>query len=463
MAELICPKCGTAFKVNESDYAAIVAQVRSALFNEELENRVSEVKQQLNEQFKAREESLKLKAENRQEALLNQKEHDIAVLRQELVRLNSIVENNETLKKSELERLEAKKHEEFQKSLAEKDKEIAELKSNITGLENTHKLKILEERNQGNVELQKKEQEIIKLRADINSARLMAENRENQLREQHQLQLRDKEDEINRLKDFKLRLSTKMVGETLEQHCSILFAQAQSMGQFPDAYFDKDNNVVEHSKGDFIFRDYVDGEEYVSIMFEMKNEMETTATKHRNDDFLDKLDKDRTRKGCEYAVLVSMLEQGNELYDAGIVDKSYRYPKMLVIRPQFFIPVLRLISEAAKKGYHDRYALQQELNAARSQSLDFSRFEDKLNRFRTSFSNNVTAAHKKFLAATEGIDKTIEALEKQIKALRSIKANFELSEQKLLKANELAEEDLTIKKLTYGNPTIRKMIEEAGE
>ncbi|MDE5656435.1 MAG: DUF2130 domain-containing protein, partial [Muribaculaceae bacterium] len=262
-------------------------------------------------------------------------------------------------------------------------------------------------------------------------------------------------------RDCKLRLSTKMVGETLSQHCSVQFAQAQSMGLYPDASFDKDNTAVEHSKGDFIFRDYIDGVEYVSVMFEMKNEMDLTATKHRNDDFLEKLDKDRRLKGCEYAVLVSMLEQGNDLYDAGIVDKSHRYPKMIVIRPQFFLPVLRLISEGARKGFQERHALQKELEAARTQSMDFARFEEKLNRFRTQFSNNVAAAHKKFVAATEGIDKTIEALEKQIKALRDIKANFEASEQKLLKANEIADEDLTVKKLTYGNPTIRKMIQDA--
>ena len=258
-----------------------------------------------------------------------------------------------------------------------------------------------------------------------------------------------------------MRLSTKMVGETLEQHCSIQFAQAQSMGLYPNATFEKDNTAVEHSKGDFIFRDYIDGVECVSVMFEMKNEMDSTSAKHRNDDFLDKLDKDRQRKNCEYAVLVSMLEQGNELYDAGIVDKSHRYPKMIVIRPQFFLPVLRLISEGARRGFVERNALQKELNAARSQSMDFAKFEDKLNRFRTSFNNNITAAHKKFVAATEGIDKTIDALERQIKALRDIKASFEASEQRLLKANELADEDLTVKKLTYGNPTIRKMIDDA--
>ena len=218
---------------------------------------------------------------------------------------------------------------------------------------------------------------------------------------------------------------------------------------------------MERSKGDFIFRDFADGTEYVSVMFEMKNEMDATASKHRNDDFLDKLDKDRRRKGCEYAVLVSMLEQGNELYDTGIVDKSHVFPKMLVIRPQFFLPVLRLITQTARNGFGERLALMRELDAARSQSMDFARFEEKINKFKTDFNRNITAAHSKFVAATEGIDKTIEALELQIKKLREIKANFEASEQRLLKADELAEERLTVKKLTYGNPAIRRLIDAA--
>lgn len=457
MKDITCPKCGTVFQVDESDYAAIVAQVRTKSFNEELDRRIEELK----DQFKTKEDAIKLKTEKNYEDRLSEKELELTKLQNEITRLAGVISGYEAIKKSEIAELETKKAKELFDSLSEKDKRIAELESKIANKDNEHRVAILEERNAGETKVQKKEQEIVKLQAEIKSKQLEADNRVKQIKEHHKLQLEDKQAEIDRLKDFKMKLSTKMVGETLEQHCSIQFAQAQSMGLYPDAYFGKDNTVVEHSKGDFIFRDYVNGEEYVSIMFEMKNEVETTTTKHRNDDFLDKLDKDRQRKGCEYAVLVSMLEQGNELYDTGIVDKSYLYPKMIVIRPQFFLPVLRLISEGAKKGFKDRFALQQELAAARSQSMDFAKFEDKINRFRTSFNNNVTAAHKKFVAATEGIDKTIEALEKQIKALRDIKANFEASEQKLLKANELADEDLTVKKLTYGNPTIRKMIEDA--
>lgn len=457
MKDITCPKCGTVFQVDESDYAAIVAQVRSKVFNEELARRTEELK----EQFKSNEEKLRLQAEKAYEERMAGKDRELGRLQNEVTRLSGVISGYDATKKSELAELQNAKAKELFDTVAAKDQRIARLEAQIANKDNEHRVAILQERSAGTAEVQRREQEIVKLRADLESGKLAAENRENQLREQHKLQLQDKQAEIDRLKDFKMRLSTKMVGETLEQHCSIQFSQAQSMGMYPDALFEKDNTVIEHSKGDFIFRDYINGEEYVSVMFEMKNEVDTTATKHRNDDFLDKLDKDRQRKGCEYAVLVSMLEQGNELYDAGIVDKSHRYPKMIVIRPQFFLPVLRLISEGAKKGFLERYAIKQELESARSQSMDFARFEERINRFRTAFSNNVTASHKKFKAATDGIDKTIEALEKQIKSLREIKANFEASEQKLLKANELADEDLTVKKLTYGNPSIRKMIEDA--
>ncbi len=457
MKDITCPKCGTVFQVDESDYAAIVAQVRSSEFNEELDRRTAE----LREQFEARQESIKLQSEKDCQSIISAKDLELGRLNTELVRLKGIVDACEADKKAEFAELESRKDKELFDAVAAKDRRIADLQASLAAKDSEKRLALMEEQSASKEALQLKEQTIIKLKADLESGRLAADNRESQLREQHKQQLDDKQAEIDRLRDFKMRLSTKMVGETLEQHCSVQFAQAQSMGLYPDASFDKDNTAIEHSKGDFIFRDYIDGVEYVSVMFEMKNEMDLTATKHRNDDFLEKLDKDRRLKGCEYAVLVSMLEQGNDLYDAGIVDKSHRYPKMIVIRPQFFLPVLRLISEGARKGFQERHALQKELEAARTQSMDFARFEEKLNRFRTQFSNNVAAAHKKFVAATEGIDKTIEALEKQIKALRDIKANFEASELKLLKANDIAEEDLTVKKLTYGNPTIRKMIQDA--
>lgn len=443
--------------MDDSVYASIREQVRSTEFNAELERRLAEAE----DRFKSEEKHIKTQTERQFEKHIADKDLELSSLRNELTRLNGVITSYEATKKSELSEIEAAKTKELYDAVAEKNKMIIELEGRLEKVEEAHKVALLEQRNTFNADLQENARTIIELKSELKSNQLAAQNRENQLREQHKLLLDDKQAEIERLKDFKLRLSTKMVGETLEQHCSILFERAQSQGLYHTATFEKDNTSVEHSKGDFIFRDFIDNKEYVSIMFEMKNEMDATATKHRNDDFLDKLDKDRKLKNCEYAVLVSMLEQDNELYNDGIVDKSHRYPKMIVIRPQFFLPVLRLISEGARKGYMERSSLIQELETARSTSLDFAKFEDKINRFRTNFNKNVTAAHNKFVAATTGIDKTIEALEKQIKALRDIKANFEASEQKLLKANELAEEDLTVKKLTHGNPTIRRLIQDA--
>lgn len=421
MKDIKCPNCGTTFQVDDTFYAAILEQVRTSEFNKEINRRIADIK----EQFKSKEETVKAITEKSFEQRLSEKDLQLSRMQNEITRLNGIIDGADAAKKSELSALEAEKAKQLFEAISEKDKLIS------------------------------------KLQTQISADKMTAEKHEGELREQHKLQMADKQAEIERLRDFKLRMSTKMVGETLEQHCAILFEQARCMGMFPEASFEKDNNAVEHSKGDFIFRDFVNGQEYVSIMFEMKNEMDTTASKHRNDDFLEKLDKDRHRKGCEYAVLVSMLEQDSELYNAGIVDKSHRFPKMIVIRPQFFMPVLRLISESAKKGFLDKYALVQELETARNQSLDFAKFEEKINRFRTSFNNNVTAAHKKFVAANEGIDKVIESLEKQIATLRAVKQNFEASEQRLMKANEIADENLTVKKLTYGNPTVRRMIEDA--
>lgn len=459
MKEIKCPECGAVITVDDSTYAAIAEQVRTSEFSKAVDRRIKEIK----EQFSAKEENVRMGAEKEFGNQLRKKDEALSNLQNELTRLRGIVDGFEASKKSELKELESAKTKEMYEVISVKDKKISELETQIASNKETQKIAILEERNAIAEDMQAKEKRIFELESKLESHRLASENRENQLREQHKVQLQDKEAEIERLRDYRLRLSTKMVGENLEQHCMIKFEEAQSLGQFHTATFVKDTVAVEGTKGDFIFRDYVDGCEYVSIMFEMKNEMDTTAVKHRNDDFLDKLDKDRTRKKCEYAVLVSMLEQDNELYNNGIVDKSHRYPKMIVIRPQFFLPVLRLICEGAKKGFMDRNELQKKLDEAKNQSHDFDKFEEKINKFRMAFGKSVGDAHKKFTAANEGIDKIIESLEKQIKALRDVKANFEASEQKLLKANEYADENLTVKKLTHGIPSIRKMIDDAAE
>ncbi|MDE6310200.1 MAG: DUF2130 domain-containing protein, partial [Muribaculaceae bacterium] len=378
MKEISCPNCHTTFQVDESSYASILEQVRNAEFTKELRRREDELKAQ----FATREEARLIEAEKNAVQRLAAQNEEMNGLRNELTRLEGRIKAFEAEKRSALSELENAKAREKYEAVAEKDKRIAELEAQINATDSRHKVELLEERNAGETRMQEKTQKIIELEAAIKAGELAAAQRETRMNEDHRRQLQDKQDEIERLRDFRMRMSTKMVGETLEQHCANLFEQARSLGLFPEAYFEKDNAVVEGTKGDFIFRDFIEGEEYVSVMFDMKNEMDTTATKHKNDDFLEKLDKDRTKKNCEYAVLVSMLEQDSEVYNAGIVDKSYRYPRMLVIRPQFFLPVLRLICEGARKGFSERKALAGELERARSQSLGVARFEDKLNKLR---------------------------------------------------------------------------------
>ena len=269
-----------------------------------------------------------------------------------------------------------------------------------------------------------------------------------QLNDEHRILLEAKQREVEFYKDLKARMSTKMIGETLEQHCSILFEQTLRAAM-PNAYFEKDNDATGGSKGDFIFRDFVNGEEYVSIMFEMKNEADTTKKKHKNEDFFEKLDKDRTKKGCEYAVLVSLLEPDNELYNGGIVDVSHRYDKMFVVRPQCFIPIINLIVKANQKTIE----VQRQLAIAKSQSLDVTKFENKLNEFKEKFGKNYLKANEKFNEAIKAIDQTIIQLE-------NIKAALLGSDEQLQKANIRAQ-NLTIKTLTHGNPTMKKLFEEA--
>ncbi len=459
MKDIICPNCGTTFQVDECVYSAILQQVRSKEFEQEIARRVKE----LDSQYEAKQEVIKTKTEQTYDKKISDKELELTNLKNEVSRLKEIIDGYDESKKSEIDRKVLEKEKEYLEQLGKREKKISELEAKIVTDENEHKISILKERSDIANEMQEKDKKIIELKSELKAGELAAQNRENQLKEAHELQLRDRQAEIERLKDFKLRMSTKMVGETLEQHCSYLFEEAQSNGLYPDAVFTKDNVVIEGTKGDFIFRDFIDGEEYVSIMFEMKNEMDATVSKHRNEDFLDKLDKDRNRKNCQYAILVSMLELDNPAYENGIVDKSHRFPKMLVIRPQFFMQIIRIISERAKEAYRDRRALAQQLEEAQTASRDFTKFDEKLNSFREKIAKNVGDAHKKYLAATQGIDKAIEALEKQIKALRDIKDNFEKSENHLAKATEFVDENLTIKKLTYGNPTIKRLIEEASQ
>lgn len=433
MKELKCPKCGNVFKVDEADYAAIVGQVKNAEFNQEVERRMKE----LEKQQKAEQKAETLKAEQNYQKLLSEKELNLTQKDAEIAKLQSQLEGIENTNQLSLA-----------KEIAKKDKEIAALQTQLSSNESKLKVAILEEQNKSKDFLQKKEQEIQKLKGDMELAQKEAIIKEKNLKEDFQSRLKLKQEEVDHYKELKAHMSTKMIGESLEVHCSTEFNRVRSM-MYPCAYFEKDNDASGGSKGDFIFRDTADGVEYISIMFEMKNEMETTATKHKNEDFFAKLDKDRKEKGCEYAVLVSLLEPDSELYNEGIVDVSYKYPKMYVIRPQFFMPLISLLTQASKKSIE----YQKELILARQQSVDVTNFENKVNAFRDKFACHYQKASEKFNKAIEEIDKTIKSLQK-------MKDNLLSSENYLRLANNNTE-DLSIKKLTRGNPTMKEKFEEA--
>ncbi len=331
--------------------------------------------------------------------------------------------------------------------LAKKDKEISELKSTISQSKDACQIAVLEEQRKAQDALKEKDNKIVELTGMVSQQKNEAALRENNIKETYEIQLKKKQEEVDYYKDLKTRMSTKMVGETLEIHCSTEFNRMRPL--FPNAYFEKDNDASGGSKGDFIFRDYEDGFEYISIMFEMKNEMDQTATKHKNEDFLKKLDEDRRAKKCEFAVLVSLLEPESELYNTGIVDMSHRYPKMYVIRPQFFLPLITLLVQTSKKSIE----YQRQLAIARSQSVDVTNFESRLNDFKEKFANNYRLASEKFKTAIDEIDKSITHLQKIKEALVGSERNLRL-------ANDKAD-SLTIKKLTYNNPTMKEKFKEA--
>lgn len=432
MKELKCPNCGSVFSVDEADYAAIVSQVKNTEFQQELNRRVAE----LHEKQQAELENKELKAKQDFERQLSSKDVELSKKDAEIARLTEQVGN--AVRTEQLK---------FNQELADRDTRIEQLKAKVRQQEQLVQVAVLQEQNKAKDAIQAKDAEISKLKSDFAAEKNAAIQREQGQKERYELELRQKQELVDYYKDMKTRLSTKMVGETLEAHCS---AQFNSMMRpvFPNAYFEKDNDASGGSKGDFIFRDTVDGFEYVSIMFEMKNEMDTTATKHKNEDFLAKLNKDRNEKKCEYAVLVSLLEPDNELYNTGIVDMSHRYPKMYVIRPQFFIPLITLLVQTSKKSVQ----LQQELALAKQQSVDVTNFETQLLDFRDKFGRNYRLASEKFQIAIGEIDKSISHLQKIKDALLSSENNLRL-------ANDKAQ-DLTIKKLTRGNPTMKKKFDE---
>lgn len=392
MNQIKCPKCGEVFQIDESAYMAIVNQIRDKEFNKRILEK--------EEQFKTEKENAikttKLEMENSFNQQLNSKEIEIQQLQSQLA-------TNKT--ETELA---------VSKAILDKDKEIAD-----------------------------KAQEIISLKGQIENGEMNYQLREKNIIESYKGQLKLKDDEIAQYKDFKARQSVKLLGETLEQHCEIEFNKLRALG-FQNAYFEKDNDIHTGSKGDYIFKEYDEDKssEIISIMFEMKNEADTTATKKKNEDFLKELDKDRREKNCEYAVLVSMLEQDNDYYNSGIVDVSHKYPKMYVIRPQFFIPLITVLKNAATKSLEYKKALVIE----RNQNIDIANFERDMNDFKDKFSRNYRLANEKFNTAIDEIDKTISHLQKIKDALLGSENNLRLANDKV--------EALSIKKLTKNNPTM---------
>ena len=444
MKELKCPQCGNVFQVDEADYASIVSQVKTSEFEAEVCKRIDELKAHQAAQQQVKD------AENREafNAQIQKKQSELQAKEQELAIL-----------KDKIAGMEDKKKLEIGQALSDKDLEIARLKNAIELQKAEQDKAVMAEREKMKEDITKKERELAELRSakDMEIAELrnqttlsksQSELEKNAIRDEYETKLKFAQEQVDYYKDMKSKLSTKMIGETLEQHCSNVF-NGQMRPMFPNAYFEKDNDASGGTKGDFIFRDSADGTEYISIMFEMKNEADTTATKHKNEDFFKKLDEDRKKKGCEYAVLVSLLEPENDLYNNGIVDVSYKYDKMYVIRPQFFMPIITLLVNASKKSLE----YKKELAIAKSQSLDITNFENKLIEFKDKFGRNYRLASEKFQKAIDEIDKSIAALQKTKEALLG-------SEKNLSQALNNAE-DLTIRKLTYKNPTMKALFDEA--
>jgi hypothetical protein len=430
MNEIICPHCHKAFKVDEAGYADILKQVRDHQFEEELHNRLA------------------LAEKDKQSAIQIAEAKVREAFKEQLAQKETALIQLKSEKEAELAQKLAQKETEVAQLKAEKTNELTQLKAQLDNAEVAKKLAITEA-------VQKIEKERDNLLNEVKTKELEKENIENSLKQQFSTELKNKDeiikykdDEIARVKDMKAKLSTKMIGETLEQHCETEFNKLRATA-FQNAYFEKDNDARSGSKGDFIYKETDEaGNEIISIMFEMKNEGDETATKKKNEDFFKELDKDRNEKKCEYAVLVTMLEAESEYYNTGIVDVSHKYRKMYVVRPQFFIPIITLLRNAAMNSL--KY--KAELALVRNQNIDITNFEEKINQFKEGFARNYDLASRKFQTAIDEIDKTIIHLQKTKEALLSSDNNLRLANQKA--------EDLTIKKLTHGNPTMKAKFDE---
>ena len=431
MNEIKCPKCGTVFQIDEQDYESIVKQVRDHTFEEELNERKAQFQREL-------ESAVKLVKADTEKKLLEQ----VNQLKMANANLETRIQSSEEEKKQAVQLTKAAVEKEY-------TSKISELTLSKTKLENDLKLKDTENKLAVEQAISAKDKTIDSLSNELSLKEKEFQLKETSMKESYESKLKDKDEQIAYYKDFKARQSTKMIGESLEQHCSTEFNKLRSL--FKNCYFEKDNDAKTGSKGDFIFRAYADDEhtsEIVSIMFEMKNEADQTATKHKNEDFFKELDKDRREKKCEYAVLVSLLELDNEYYNVGIVDVSYQYEKMYVIRPQFFIPLITLIKDLASKSLE----YKNELELVRSQNIDITHFEQNINTFKDSFSRNYRLASERFAKAIEEIDKTIDHLQKTKEHLLKTEDNLRLANNKA--------QDLTIKKLTHKNPTMAKMFDD---
>lgn len=458
MQEIRCPNCGEVFQVDETGYDQIARQIRDKEFAKELERREKELEAKQEKEL----ELIRMQEEKEYSAGISKKDAEISAKEQMIAELKIKLDASETAKNLAVTQAVEKKNQELSvevkehserlakkdAEISERDRKIAELQAKLDAGETEKKLAVAQAVEIKNEELSKKVEEISDLKGELKNKETESRLNEQSIKEQYENKLKMKDEQIEYYKDFKARQSTKMIGESLEQHCLAQFNSIR-MTAFPNAYFEKDNDARTGSKGDFIYRECgEDGTEFISIMFEMKNEADTTATKHKNEDFFKELDKDRKEKGCEYAILVSMLESDNEFYNNGIVDVSYRYPKMYVIRPQFFIPIITLLRNAALNSLQYR----QELQVVRNQQVDILHFEENMNAFKEGFARNYRLASEKFATAIDEIDKTIDHLQKTKAALLSSENNLRL-------ANNKADE-LSIKKLTKNAPSVKAMFDE---
>ena len=448
MNEIICPHCSKAFKIDEAGYADILKQVRDHAFEEQLQERLALAEKEKDSalalaRHQAQSDMQKAEAAKEKEIQELKSKLEAGEVAQKLAISDAlkVVEKERDSLLNDLKQAKSDNESATQLIEARLNQEIQELKSKLDATDNSKQLAITQA-----VSVVERERD--QLQHKLSQAELENQAAERSLKDKYETQIKDRDDAIERLRDMKARLSTKMVGETLEQHCETEFNRIRSTA-FPRAYFEKDNDASSGSKGDYIFRDVDENDTpIVSIMFEMKNESDTTATKKKNEDFLKELDKDRNEKGCEYAILVSLLEPDSDLYNSGIVDVFHRYPKMYVIRPQFFIPMITLLRNAAMNSLE----YKQELALVKAQNIDITNFESDLDKFKAAFAKNYDLASRKFQTAIDEIDKSINHLQKTKDALMSTDRNLRL-------ANDKAQ-DVTVKKLTRKNPTMKAAFEQ---